>query len=194
MIKLIDEWWKSGIIYQIYPRSFADSNNDGIGDLRGIINKLDYLKWLNIEAIWLSPFFKSPMKDFGYDVSDFKDVDPIFGTMEDFNVLLRNIKQMGMKLILDLVSNHTSIDHPWFKDSRKSKNNYKRDWYYWRDAKEDGSPPNNWKSISTGESAWSLDKNTNQYFLHTFNPCQPDLNWRNQEVRKEMLSTNEILA
>ena len=181
MNKLV--WWKQGVVYQIYPRSFQDSNGDGIGDLRGIIARLDYLKWLGVKSIWISPFYPSPMADFGYDISDYKDIDPIFGTLSDFDVLLIAVHEREMKLILDLVPNHTSDQHPWFKESRSSRNNPKRDWYIWKDAKPDGGYPNNWLS-SFGGSAWEWDDKTGQYYYHAFDKAQPDLNWRNQEVQR----------
>ena len=184
-------WWQSGVVYQIYPRSFKDSNNDGVGDLKGIIEKLDYLndgtrKSLGIDAIWLSPFQRSPMADFGYDVSDYCDVDPLFGSLEDFDRLVEEAHHRGMKVIIDYVPNHTSDQHPWFLESRSSRDNPKRDWYIWRDAKPDGSPPNNWGSFFGGP-AWTFDEKTGQYYMHQFVPEQPELNWRNPEVKKAML-------
>lgn len=179
-------WWQDGIIYQVYPRSFQDSNGDGIGDLRGIINRLDYLKWMGIKAIWISPIYPSPMADFGYDISDYKGIWPIFGSMADFDLLLRQIHDAGMKLILDLVPNHSSDEHPWFMESRSSRDNPKRDWYIWKDPRPDGSPPNNWLSVFGG-SAWEWDEKTGQYYYHAFLVKQPDLNWRNPEVEKAML-------
>jgi alpha-glucosidase len=180
-------WWHNGIIYQIYPRSFQDSNGDGVGDLPGITKRLDYLKWLGIEALWISPIYPSPMADFGYDISDYQDIHPIFGTFNDFEVLLTEIHRRGMKLILDLVPNHTSDQHPWFLESKSSKNNPKRNWYLWKDGKEDGSVPNNWRSVFGG-SAWEWDENTQQYYYHGFLKEQPDLNWRNPEVQEMMLN------
>jgi alpha-glucosidase len=180
-------WWQTQIIYQVYPRSFQDSNNDGIGDLRGILKRLDYLEWLGISAIWLSPVYPSPMADFGYDISDYTNIDPLFGTMEDFDELLDEIHRRNMKLIIDFVPNHTSNQHPWFLESRSSRNNSKRDWYIWEDARPDGSPPNNWLSVFGG-SGWEWDAHTNQYYYHAFLKEQPDLNWRNPDVRKAMLS------
>lgn len=179
------------MIYQIYPLSFKDSNDDGFGDLEGIIQKLDYLndgtkKSLGVDAVWLSPIYKSPMKDFGYDVSDYYDIDPIFGDLETFDRLVKEARRRGIKVIMDFIPNHTSSEHPWFLESRASKTNPKRDWYIWRDPKPDGAPPNNWLS-KFGGSAWSYDELTKQYYLRTFLPEQPDLNWRNSEVRKEML-------
>lgn len=176
-------WWKEAIAYQVYPRSFNDSNNDGIGDLPGMIEKLDYLKDLGIDVIWLSPMYKSPNDDNGYDISDYQDIMDEFGTMEDFNHLLSEIHKRGMKLILDLVVNHTSDEHPWFIESRSSKDNPKRDWYIWADPKSDGSEPNNWESIFNG-STWEYDDTTKQYYFHLFSKKQPDLNWSNPEVRE----------
>ncbi|MCC6614793.1 MAG: DUF3459 domain-containing protein [Anaerolineae bacterium] len=178
-------WWKSGIIYQIYPRSFMDSNGDGIGDLQGIISKLDYLAWLGIDAIWISPIYPSPMADFGYDVSDYTDINPIFGSLADFDVLIAEATVRQIKVILDLVPNHTSDQHPWFIESRSSRDNPKRDWYIWADPKPDGSPPNNWLAYFGGP-AWTLDEQTGQYYLHNFLPEQPDLNYRNPLVVEAM--------
>jgi alpha-glucosidase len=180
-------WWETGVIYQIYPRSFQDSNGDGIGDLQGIQSRLPYLQDLGITAIWLSPIYPSPMVDFGYDVSDYTDIHPMFGTMDDFMDLLEEVHQRGMKLILDFVPNHTSDQHPWFLESRSSRENPKRDWYIWKDPKPDGSPPNNWQSYFGGGSAWEWDEHTGQYYLRLFTKAQPDLNWRNPEVVHNML-------
>jgi alpha-glucosidase len=177
-----EKWWKEAVVYQVYPRSFKDSNGDGIGDLRGVIEKLDYLKDLGINVIWICPIFKSPQDDNGYDVSDYQDIHHEFGTMEDFNDLLQGVHDRGMKLILDLVLNHTSDEHPWFIESRSSKDNSKRDWYIWRDGKN-GAEPNNWESIFSG-SAWKYDPETNQYFMHVFSARQPDLNWENKDMRQ----------
>nr|WP_237708234.1 alpha-glucosidase [Exiguobacterium sp. AT1b] len=174
-------WWKEAIAYQIYPRSFNDSNGDGIGDLRGIIEKLDYLEDLGIDVIWICPMYKSPNDDNGYDISDYQDIMDEFGTMEDFDALLEAVHARGMKLLLDLVVNHTSDEHPWFLESKSSKDNPKRDWYIWRDGK-DGMPPSNWASIFGG-SAWEYDEPTDQYYLHVFSKKQPDLNWENRDVR-----------
>ena len=179
-------WWERGIVYQIYPRSFMDSNGDGIGDLQGIRQKLDYLQWLGVDAIWISPIYPSPMADFGYDVSDYTDIDGIFGSLADFDVLLAEVHGRGMKLLLDYVPNHTSDRHPWFIDSKSSRSSAKRDWYIWRDAAPEGGPPNNWRS-NFGGAAWTWDKATGQYFYHAFLKEQPDLNWRNVEVRQAML-------
>lgn len=172
-------WWQEGIIYQIYPRSFADSNADGIGDLRGILARLDYLADLGIDAIWLSPFYPTPDKDFGYDVSDYCNVDPRFGTLEDFDALVTEAHRRGIRVILDLVLNHTSDQHPWFLESRSSRDNPRRNWYIWRDR------PNNWAACFGG-SAWEFDPQTGQYYLHLFTREQPDLNWRNPEVRQAL--------
>lgn len=178
-------WWKRGIVYQVYPRSFQDSNGDGIGDLNGIRRRLDYLSWLGVDAIWISPIFPSPMADFGYDVADYCGIDPIFGTLEDFDRLIEEAHAKDLKLILDFVPNHTSDRHPWFQESRSSRTNPKRGWYIWRDAKPDGRPPNNWIS-NFGGPAWEWDEATGQYYYHAFLKEQPDLNWRNKEVRKAM--------
>ena len=177
-------WWKEAVVYQIYPRSFMDSNGDGIGDLPGIISKLDYLKELGIDVIWLSPCYKSPNDDNGYDISDYRDIMDEFGTMEDFKTLLTGIHERGMKLVMDLVVNHTSDEHPWFVESRKSKDNPYRDYYIWRDPK-DGKEPNNWTSYFSGP-AWEFDETTGQYYLHLFTRKQPDLNWENEKVRYEI--------
>ena len=177
-------WWKESIAYQIYPRSFQDSNNDGIGDIQGIISRLDYIKDLGIDIIWICPMFKSPNDDNGYDISDYEDIMEDFGTMEDFDELLKEVHSRDMKLILDLVVNHTSDEHPWFIESRSSKDNDKRDWYIWKEGKE-GQEPNNWESIFN-ESAWEYDENTKEYYLHLFSKKQPDLNWENEDVRKEV--------
>lgn len=177
-------WWKEAVAYQIYPRSFKDYNGDGIGDIKGVISKLDYLKDLGIDIIWLSPMYKSPNDDNGYDISDYKDIMDDFGTMEDFDNLLREVHNRDMKLIIDLVVNHTSDEHKWFIESKSSKDNPKRDFYIWREGKE-GKEPNNWESIFKG-SAWKYDEETKEYFLHLFTEKQPDLNWENPEVRKEV--------
>ncbi len=179
-------WWQTGIIYQIYPRSFQDSNGDGIGDLPGIRQRLDYVQSLNVGAVWLSPIYPSPMHDFGYDVADYTDIHPMFGTLEDFDALLADVHARGMKLILDLVPNHTSDEHPWFRESRSSRDNPKRDWYIWRDPAPDGGPPNNWTSFFGGP-AWTFDEATGQYYLHQFVTQQPELNYRNPAVLEAML-------
>jgi alpha-glucosidase len=179
-------WWQRGIIYQIYPRSFMDSNGDGVGDLPGITSRLDYLAWLGVDAIWISPIYPSPMADFGYDISDYTDIHPLFGTLADFDRLLAEAHRRGLKVILDYVPNHTSDQHPWFRESRSSRDNPRRDWYIWRDPAPDGGPPNNWRS-HFGGSAWEWDAATGQYYLHSFLKEQPDLNWRNPEVQSAML-------
>lgn len=178
------KWWESAVFYQVYPRSFADSNGDGIGDLPGIIEKLDYLKWLGVGAIWLSPHYPSPQVDVGYDIADYTAVEPEYGTMDDFDRLLEEMHARGMKLIIDLVLNHTSHQHAWFHQSRSSRDNPKRDWYVWRDGVDDG-PPNNWQS-EFGDSAWEYDNDTGQWYYHYFLKEQPDLNWRNPEVKAAM--------
>lgn len=179
-------WWKESVVYQIYPRSFMDSDNDGIGDIKGITSKLDYLKNLGIDVIWLSPVFKSPNDDNGYDISDYEDIMDEFGTMSDFDELLSEAHNRGIKIIMDLVVNHSSDEHKWFVEARKSKDNPYRDYYIWRDGK-DGSTPNNWDSIFSG-SAWEYDEETNQYFLHLFSKKQPDLNWENENLRQSVYS------
>lgn len=180
-------WWEHGIIYEIYARSFLDSNGDGIGDLNGITSRLDYLSWLGVTAIWITPIYPSPMKDFGYDVANYIDIDPVFGTLADFDNLIEQAQGRGLRVILDFVPNHTSDQHPWFRESRSSRNNPKRDWYIWRDAKPDGSPPNNWIS-NFGGSGWEWDEATGQYYYHAFLKEQPDLNWRNPQVRAAMFN------
>ena len=179
-------WWQRGIIYQIYPRSFQDNDGDGVGDLPGIIARLDYLAWLGVDAIWLSPIYPSPMADFGYDVSDYTGIHPLFGTLDDFDRLIAEASRRDIRVILDFVPNHSSDHHPWFLQSRASRVSAKRDWYIWRDARPDGSPPNNWLSVFGG-SAWQWDEQTGQFYLHSFLPEQPDLNWRNPEVVEAML-------
>ena len=180
-------WWQTGVIYQIYPRSFMDSNGDGVGDLPGITERLDYLSdTLGVDAIWLSPIYPSPMHDFGYDVADYCDIHPMFGTLADFDRLLEETHRRGLKMILDLVPNHTSDEHPWFLESRGSRDNPKRDWYIWRDPAADGGPPNNWLS-HFGGPAWTFDETTGQYYLHQFVKQQPDLNYRNPDVVEAML-------
>lgn len=185
------KWWQRGVIYQIYPRSFRDSNADGVGDLNGIIEKLDYLndgtgQSLGVDAIWLSPIFPSPMADFGYDVADYCDVDPLFGDLAAFDRLLAEAHRRGLRVIIDYVPNHTSDQHPWFRESRASRSSPKRDWYIWRDPKPDGSPPNNWGSFFGGP-AWTFDEHTGQYYMHQFVKEQPELNWRNPAVKTAML-------
>jgi alpha-glucosidase len=181
-------WWKHGVVYQIYPRSFADSNGDGIGDLEGIRGHLDHVEQLGVDAIWLSPVFPSPMKDFGYDVANYCDIDPAFGTLQDMDALLRDVHARGMKLMLDWVPNHSSDQHPWFVSSRSSRTSPHRDFYVWRDPAPDGGPPNNWVSYFGGP-AWTFDETTGQYYLHSFLREQPDLNWRHPEVEHAMHDT-----
>jgi alpha-glucosidase len=184
-------WWRGTVIYQIYPRSFQDSNRDGVGDLRGITRRLGYIAALGVDAIWISPFFKSPMKDFGYDVTDYCDVDPMFGTLEDFDALIAEAHGLGLKVMIDEVLSHTSDAHPWFQQSRASRDNVKADWYVWADARPDGTPPNNWLSIFGG-SAWQWDTRRQQYYLHNFLAEQPDLNFHNQEVQDALLAATRF--
>ncbi len=183
------KWWQRSVGYQIYPRSFYDSNNDGVGDLKGIIQKMDYIEDLGVNLIWICPFYRSPMDDNGYDVSDFYDVDPLFGTLDDAKQLILKAHEKGIKVILDLVMNQTSDEHPWFVESRKSKDNQKRDWYIWRDGKKDTQgnriPPNNWASFFEG-SCWNYDSHTDQYYMKIFSDKMPDLNWENEAMRKAM--------
>ena len=179
------KWWERGVVYQVYPRSFRDSNADGVGDLRGVNASLDYLHWLGIDAVWLSPMFRSPMADFGYDVADYEDVDPLFGSLADLDELIAELHRRDMRLLLDLVPNHTSNEHPWFTDSRTSRSAKHRDWYLWRDARDDGSPPNAWIT-AFGGSAWEWDARTGQFYFHSFLKEQPDLNWANPAVRAAM--------
>ncbi|MEN8113547.1 MAG: alpha-amylase family glycosyl hydrolase [Actinomycetota bacterium] len=184
-----EPWWKTAVVYQIYPRSFRDTTGNGVGDLNGITDRLDYLAdTLGIDAIWVSPFYRSPMADFGYDVADYTDVDPLFGTLTDFDRLLTEAHRRGLKVIIDWVPNHTSDQHAWFTESRSSRTSPKRDWYVWRDAKPDGSLPNNWQAVFGGP-AWEYDEHTDQHYLHSFLPQQPDLNWRNPEVVEAMHDT-----
>lgn len=187
--KKSEKWWYGSVVYHIYPRSFYDASGDGLGDLKGITEKLDYLAGksnsLGVNAIWLSPFYPSPMADMGYDVCDYRNVDPSFGTLEDFDVLVEAAHRRGVRVFIDFVPNHTSDQHPWFKKSRSSKDNPYRDWYVWRPAREDGDLPNNWLSVFGG-SVWELDEATNEYYLHTFMKQQPDLNWDNPAVREAM--------
>lgn len=180
------EWWRGAVFYQIYPRSFKDSNGDGVGDLNGVIGGLDYVASLGVDGVWLSPFFTSPMRDFGYDVSDFCGVDPVFGTLADFDALVLKAHQLGLKIIIDQVYSHTSDQHAWFAESRGSRNNPKSDWYVWADPKEDGSPPNNWQSVFGGP-AWTWDSRRQQYYLHNFLGSQPDLNLHNRSVQDAIL-------
>jgi alpha-glucosidase len=179
-------WWERGVVYQVYPRSFQDSNGDGVGDLRGIRQRLDYLEWLGVNAVWLSPIFRSPMADFGYDVADYRDVDPLFGTLAGLDKLIAEMHARGIRLLLDFVPNHTSSRHPWFLDSRSSRNAEHRDWYIWRDPAPGGGPPNEVQSEFLG-SAWEWDEPTGQYYFHSFLKEQPDLDWTNPAVRAAML-------
>lgn len=184
-------WWRGAVIYQVYPRSLMDSNDDGIGDLPGIINKLDYISSLGVDAIWISPFFKSPMKDFGYDISDYRSIDPIFGDLDDFDRLIVQAHALGIKIIIDQVLSHTSDQHQWFQQSRESRTNEKADWYVWVDPSDDGTPPNNWLSIFGG-SAWEWEPRRGQYFLHNFLKSQPDLNFHCAAVRQQILDEVEF--
>ncbi|GAB3031163.1 alpha-glucosidase family protein [Bowmanella dokdonensis] len=184
-------WWQGAVIYQIYPRSFQDTNQDGIGDIPGIIKRLDYVKSLGVDAVWVSPFFKSPMKDFGYDISDYRDIDPMFGDMADFEQLTTMADRLGIRLMIDQVLSHTSDQHPWFLESRECRDNPKADWYVWADARPDGSPPNNWLSIFGG-SAWQWEPRRCQYYLHNFLVSQPDLNFHQPAVRQAVLENVEF--
>jgi alpha-glucosidase len=181
-------WWRGAVIYQIYPRSFLDTDGDGVGDLPGIVARLDYVASLGVDAIWVSPFFRSPMADFGYDISDYRDVDPLFGTLEDFDHLLQQAHARGLKVMIDQVPSHCSIEHPWFAESRQDRVNRKADWFVWADAKDDGSPPNNWLSIFGGV-AWTWEPRRRQYYLHNFLSSQPQLNFHNADVRAAQLDT-----
>ncbi|HEU0097314.1 MAG TPA: alpha-amylase family glycosyl hydrolase [Allosphingosinicella sp.] len=183
-----DEWWRGAVIYQIYPRSFADSNGDGVGDLAGITARLDHVASLGVDGIWLSPFFTSPMKDFGYDIADYRGVDPVFGTLADFDRLLERAHRLGLRVLIDQVYSHSSDQHPWFQESRSSRDNAKADWYVWADAKPDGSPPTNWQSVFHGPS-WTWDGRRGQYYLHNFLSQQPDLNVHNVEVQDALIAT-----
>ncbi|MFP5304645.1 MAG: alpha-amylase family glycosyl hydrolase, partial [Gammaproteobacteria bacterium] len=184
-------WWRSAAIYQIYPRSFRDSNADGIGDLEGIRERLGYVAALGVDAVWICPFVRSPMRDFGYDVSDYLDVEPIFGTLTDFDALLSEAHALGLRVIIDQVWNHTSDQHRWFQESRQSRDNAKADWYVWADAAADGGPPNNWRA-TFGGSAWTWEPQRHQYYLHNFLSEQPDLNWYNPQVRAALLDVGRF--
>ncbi len=185
------DWWRGGVIYQVYPRSYQDTSGDGTGDLKGITQRLDYIASLNVDAIWISPFFTSPMKDYGYDVSDYCDVDPMFGTLSDFDALMAKAHSLGLRVMIDLVLSHTSDQHPWFETSRQSKDNPKSDWYVWADAKPDGTAPNNWPSIFGGP-AWQWDTRRRQYYLHNFLSSQPDLNFHNPHVQDALLAVERF--
>ncbi|MGQ0712041.1 MAG: alpha-glucosidase family protein [Rhodoferax sp.] len=184
-------WWKGAVIYQIYPRSFADANGDGVGDLRGIAERLDYVASLGVDAIWLSPIFRSPMRDFGYDVSDYRDIDPLFGTLQDFDALVQRAHALGLKVLIDQVLSHTSDQHPWFQQSRASRSGERADWYVWADAQADGTPPNNWRSVFGG-SSWTWDTRRKQYYLHNFLSAQPDLNFHTPAVQDQLLQDMEF--
>jgi alpha-glucosidase len=179
-------WWKSAVVYQIYPRSFADASGDGVGDLAGVRERLDHLAWLGVDALWLSPIYPSPMADFGYDVADYCDVHPLFGSLAEFDALVAAAHARGIRVLLDFVGAHTSSEHPWFRESRASRTSPKRGWYVWRDPRPDGSPPNNWRAAFLDLPAWTLDEKTGQYYLHSFLPEQPDLDWSNPEVIEAM--------
>src|SRR5687767_3639596 len=181
-------WWQTGVVYQVYPRSFADASGDGTGDLAGITGRMDYLAWLGVDAIWISPFYPSPMADFGYDVSDYTGVDPLFGPLADFDALLAAAHDRGIRVLIDYVPNHTSDQHPWFVESRASRDNPKRDWYVWRDG-DPVKPPNNWVAAFSDDPAWTYDDATDQWYLHLFLPQQPDLNWSNPSVQAAMHDT-----
>ena len=183
----MSHWWQSAVIYQIYPRSFQDANGDGVGDIPGILQRLDYLQWLGVDALWLSPIFPSPMADFGYDVADYRDVHPLFGTLADLDALLDALHRRRMRLLLDFVPNHTSDQHPWFQAARSGRDHPYREWYIWRDPAPDGGPPNNWLSRFDGQTAWEWDAASGQYYLHSFLKEQPDLNWRHPAARTAML-------
>ncbi|WP_328347679.1 alpha-amylase family glycosyl hydrolase [Streptomyces violaceus] len=180
------DWWRTAVIYQVYPRSFADSNGDGIGDIPGITGHLDHLVRLGVDAVWISPFYRSPMRDFGYDISDYRAVDPLFGDLDDFRRLLEEAHRRNLRVLVDFVPNHTSSDHPWFRESAEGRDSTRRDWYVWRDPGPGSGPPNNWLSVFGGGPAWTFDERSGQYYLHSFLPSMPDLNWRNPEVEHAM--------
>ena len=188
---MASEWWRGGVIYQIYPRSFQDSNGDGLGDLAGVVQRLPYLAELGVEAVWLSPFFQSPMKDFGYDISDYRAVDPMFGSLADFDAVVAKAHALGIKVLIDQVLSHCSDQHPWFVESRSSRDNPRADWFVWADPKEDGTPPNNWLSIFGG-SAWQWDTRRCQYYMHNFLASQPDLNFHNPQVQQAALENMQF--
>ena len=184
-------WWKDAVVYEIYPRSFQDTNGDGVGDLNGITQRLDYLKALGVDAIWLTPVYPSPQVDFGYDISDYKAIDPQYGTLKDFDGMVAEAKKRHIRVIMDLVLNHTSDKHAWFEESKSSRSSAKRAWYIWRDGKGPGLPPNNWESLF-GHSAWQNNASTGQWYYHKFYVQQPDLNWRNPEVRTAMYDVEKF--
>jgi alpha-glucosidase len=186
MTETAKDWWRGAVIYQIYPRSFQDSNNDGVGDLAGIVQRLPYIASLGVDAIWISPFFTSPMKDYGYDVSDYCDVDPMFGQLSDFDAVIETAHRLGIRVMIDLVLSHTSDQHPWFKESRANRANGRAEWYVWADPKPDRTAPNNWLSIFGG-SAWQWDARREQYYLHNFLTSQPDLNLHTPAVQDALL-------
>ncbi len=185
------DWWRGAVIYQVYPRSYQDSNGDGIGDLLGIVQRLPYIASLGVDAIWISPFFRSPMKDYGYDVTDYCDVDPMFGSLADFDAVVETAHRLGVRVMIDLVLSHTSDQHPWFKESRSTRDNRRSDWYVWSDPKPDGTPPNNWLSIFGG-SGWQWDTRREQYYLHNFLVSQPDLNFHNEDVQTSLLAVTRF--
>lgn len=187
------DWWKKATVYQVYPRSFKDTDHDGIGDIRGIIEKLDYLELLGIDFLWVTPMYVSPQKDNGYDIADYYRIDPLYGTMADFEELVHAAKKRNIRIMMDMVFNHTSTEHPWFQEARKSRDNPYRDYYFWKDPKPDGSLPNNWKS-RFGGPAWKYEEETGQYYLHLFDESQADLNWENEQVRKECYNVLEFWA
>lgn len=187
----MSEWWRGAVVYQVYPRSFADSNGDGVGDLPGLLGRLDYIAGLGVDAVWISPFYPSPMRDFGYDISDFCGVDPLFGTLADFDAVVARAHALGLRVILDQVYSHTSDQHPWFADSRSGRDSSRADWYVWADAKPDGSPPNNWQSLFTGP-AWTWDARRRQYYMHNFLREQPDLNLLNLEVQAAVIEAGRF--
>jgi alpha-glucosidase len=185
------DWWRGSVTYQVYPRSFQDSNGDGLGDLPGITRRLDHIAHLGADAVWLSPVFTSPMADMGYDVSDYTDIDPLFGTLADFDAMVARAHDLGLKVIIDQVLSHSSAEHPFFQESRRDRVNPKADWYVWADPRPDGSPPNNWVSVFGGP-AWEWDARRRQYYLHNFLTSQPDFNFHNPDVRQWLLSTMEF--
>jgi oligo-1,6-glucosidase len=192
-------WWQSAVVYQVYPRSFADSDGDGVGDLRGVIARLDHLQKLGVDVLWLSPVYPSPQDDAGYDISDYQDIDPLFGSLSDFDALLAEVHDRGMRMVMDLVVNHTSDEHPWFVESRSGPSSAKRDWYWWRPARraccpgQPGAEPTNWRSAFSGP-AWSSTSSSGEYYLHLFSRKQPDLNWENPQVRAAVHAHDAVVA